>query len=314
MEKPNIAIIGAGMSGMICARNLKDAGYEPIVFEKSRGVGGRMATRRTNEGLQFDHGAQYITAKNKHFQSFIDRAASEGYAAHWEVDGKNTFVGSPSMNSMLGSVTKDISLKLNQEIKTVDKVENGWALISENQKQIFDIVILALPAPQIINLIGRNNSLSQIICDIVMAPCLTLMAAFTPDEATPFITRREVNDDVAWIAQDSAKPQRSREITCWVVQAGDDWSRRYLEYDKDEIARILTSMLCERLGISARGLLYSSAHRWRYSKVIVPLGRPYISDDSATLYLGGDWATGARVEAAWESGTAIASDILKLVE
>ena len=136
MEKPNIAIIGAGMSGMICARNLKDAGYEPIVFEKSRGVGGRMATRRTNEGLQFDHGAQYVTAKNKHFQSFIDRAVSEGYAAHWEVDGKNTFVGSPSMNSMLGSVAKDISLKLNQEIKTVEKVENGWALFSENQKQL----------------------------------------------------------------------------------------------------------------------------------------------------------------------------------
>ena len=82
MEKPNIAIIGAGMSGMICARNLKDAGYEPIVFEKSRGVGGRMATRRTNEGLQFDHGAQYVTAKNKYFQSFIDRAASAGSVSY----------------------------------------------------------------------------------------------------------------------------------------------------------------------------------------------------------------------------------------
>ena len=62
MEKPNIAIIGAGMTGVVCARNLKDAGYETIIFEKSRGIGGRMATRRTSEGLQFDHGAQYITA------------------------------------------------------------------------------------------------------------------------------------------------------------------------------------------------------------------------------------------------------------
>ena len=314
MEKPNIAIIGAGMSGMICARNLKDAGYEPIVFEKSRGVGGRMATRRTSEGLQFDHGAQYVTAKNKQFQSFIDRAASAGYAALWEFDGKNTFVGSPSMNSMLGSVAKDISLQLNQEIKSVDKVENGWVLSSESKKQIFDIVVLALPAPQIINLIGRNNSLSQKICGIEMAPCLTLMAAFTSDQATPFITSSEVNDDLAWIAQDSAKPRRSREITCWVAQAGDNWSRRYLEYDKDEIARVLTQMLCETLGISSRGLLYSSAHRWRYSKVIVPMGRSYISDDSVTLYLGGDWATGACVEAAWESGSAIARDILKHVK
>ena len=58
MEKPNIAIIGAGMTGVVCARNLKDAGYETIIFEKSRGIGGRMATRRTSEGFSL------ITAPN----------------------------------------------------------------------------------------------------------------------------------------------------------------------------------------------------------------------------------------------------------
>ena len=314
MEKPNIAIIGAGMTGMICARNLQDAGYEPIIFEKSRGVGGRIATRRTREGLQFDHGAQYITARNENFQSFINNAINAGCAVNWEIEGQNTFVGRPSMNSLLGSVTKGISLQLNQEIKTVDKAENGWVLSSDNQNQLCDIAVLALPAPQIINLIGKEHSLSQKICDVEMTSCLTLMAAFPSDQATPFITRREANDDLVWIAQDSAKPERSREVTCWVAQAGEDWSRKYLECDKDEIARILIPMLCERLSIAPSKLLYASAHRWRYSKVTVPLGRSFISDDSATLYLGGDWAIGARVEAAWESGTAIAKNILEHIE
>ena len=159
MEKPNIAIIGAGMTGVVCARNLKDAGYETIIFEKSRGIGGRMATRRTSEGLQFDHGAQYITAKNKHFKSFIDTAINTGCAAHWKIEEKSTFVGRPSMNSLLGLAVEDLSIQFNTEILRVQKSKHGWMLSSENQKQFFDIVVLALPAPQIVNLIeiGRAH-------------------------------------------------------------------------------------------------------------------------------------------------------------
>ena len=311
MKKPNIAIIGAGMTGIVCARNLKDAGYEPVIFEKSRGIGGRMATRRISEVLQFDHGAQYITAKNENFQSFIETAISAGCAAHWRIEEKNTFVGRPSMNSFLGSVVEGLSLQLNTEILKVQKSKHGWMLSSENQNQLFDTVVLALPAPQIINLIGEHNSLSQELRNVEMKPCLTLMAAFPFNKAAPFITRREPNDDLAWIAQDSAKPYRPREYTCWVAQAGDDWSTKYLEYDKDEIARILTPMLCDRLRVSSSGLLYSSAHRWRYSRVTKPLGTPFLFDNSATLYVGGDWTVSARVEGAWESGTAISRAILE---
>ena len=314
MEKPNIAIIGAGMTGVVCARNLKDAGYETTIFEKSRGIGGRMATRRTSEGLQFDHGAQYITAKNKHFQSFIDTAISAGCAAHWKIEEKSTFVGRPSMNSLLGSTVEDLSIQFNTEILNVQKSKHGWMLSSENQNQFFDIVVLALPAPQIINLIGEHNSLSQELTNVEMKPCLTLMAAFPSNKAAPFITRREPDDDLAWIAQDSAKPYRPREMTCWVAQAGDDWSTKYLEYDKDEIARILIPMLCDRLRVSSSELLYSSAHRWRYSRVTKPLGNSFLSDNSATLYVGGDWAISSRVEGAWESGTAISKAILENVK
>ncbi|HIP78813.1 MAG TPA: FAD-binding protein, partial [Kiloniellaceae bacterium] len=43
---PRIAVIGAGLAGLLCARRLQDAGLHPVVFEKSRGLGGRLATRR----------------------------------------------------------------------------------------------------------------------------------------------------------------------------------------------------------------------------------------------------------------------------
>ena len=65
-----VAIIGAGMSGLACARRLVDAGLSPVVFDKGQGIGGRMATRRV-DGLQFDHGAQYVTAQDSGFAAVL---------------------------------------------------------------------------------------------------------------------------------------------------------------------------------------------------------------------------------------------------
>ena len=62
----NIAIIGAGISGLACATALNTAGYRVTTFEKSRGVSGRLGTRVT-DNWQCDHGAQYFTASNTEF-------------------------------------------------------------------------------------------------------------------------------------------------------------------------------------------------------------------------------------------------------
>ena len=67
---PSVAIIGAGMSGLAAARVLSDAGYAVTIFEKSRGVGGRAATRR-RAGFIYDHGAQYIRQGNPDSVSLI---------------------------------------------------------------------------------------------------------------------------------------------------------------------------------------------------------------------------------------------------
>ena len=42
----DIAVIGAGIAGLVCAQQLSQAGYSVVVVEKSRGLGGRLATRR----------------------------------------------------------------------------------------------------------------------------------------------------------------------------------------------------------------------------------------------------------------------------
>jgi renalase len=68
-------------------------------------------------------------------------------------------------------------------------------------------------------------------------------------------------------------------------------------------------MLCEALGSDPETATHVSTQRWRRSEVTAPLRRPFVCDDNESLYLGGDWALGARVEAAWQSGSKIAADI-----
>ena len=64
-EKQTVAIIGAGVAGSICANLLKAQGFDPIIIEKSSGVGGRLATSKTDSPMCFDHGAQFFTAHSE---------------------------------------------------------------------------------------------------------------------------------------------------------------------------------------------------------------------------------------------------------
>ena len=79
--KSKIAIIGAGISGLSAAHLLKDFA-DITLFEKERGVSGRMSTRRAGPYF-FDHGAQYFTARTKNFQDFIQPLLEEGIIERW---------------------------------------------------------------------------------------------------------------------------------------------------------------------------------------------------------------------------------------
>ncbi|HSO84331.1 NAD(P)/FAD-dependent oxidoreductase, partial [Thiocapsa sp.] len=175
--------------------------------------------------------------------------------------------------------------------------------------ELFNRVVLTVPTPQVSTLLGPEHPLSSEVAGVRLDPCLTLMAAFDPDAPRPFVTRADPDAPLAWIAQDSSKPGRTAPA-CWVAQASPSWSATHLELDPDALAALLLPTLCEQLGTEAGAVRYAAAHRWRYARVVVPLGRPFARDASRNLYAGGDWCLGARVEAAWTSGDAIAQDIL----
>ena len=311
----NIIIIGAGMTGLACAQRLARAGVRPLVLDKGRGIGGRMATRRvklTEGETSFDHGAQYLTARAPAFAKAVQDLGSA--CARWDDGALEPYlVGVPGMSSVPRAMAAGIDVLLETTVTAVRAIPDGWELDVGQLRLETQHLVITVPAPQAAALLGPDHPLHFNIAGIAMAPCLTLMAAFASDAPRPFASRVADDHPLAWIAHDGGKPGRTGELTTWVAQASAAWSEQHFEMLAEAITARMLPMLAEVIGAAPELALYAGAHRWRYARAVAPLGQPFLSDDTDTLHVGGDWCLGARVEAAWLSGTAIADAILAQV-
>ena len=304
-----VVIIGAGVAGLACARRLTEAGVQAVLFDKGRGIGGRVATRRVG-ALQFDHGAQYVTARDAGFAGVLADGLANGDLGYWsDGAGKSHVVGTPGMSALAQVLGSGLDVRLNTTVERVFPDGDGWLLRFGASEYRAERVVITVPAPQVAGLIGADHPMVGPLRSVQLAPCLTLMAAI--DAPAPFISRSDAGGALAWIAQDSTKPGRIAEgVATWVAQAGLQFSEENLELDLDALTKLMVPLLCERLGTTADCVRYAAAHRWRFARVTAPLGQPFLRSSDAKLYLGGDWCLGPRIEAAWGSGTAIANDIL----
>ncbi len=308
-----VAIIGTGIAGLACARILALAGLKPVLFDKGRGIGGRVATRRA-EGLQFDHGAQYVTAKGAEFAALLGALSVTGQVAAWDDGtGRTKLVGAPGMSALAKAMGEGLDIRQNTQVMSVDRVNGGWLLRVGHDDVLAARVVITVPAPQVAGLLGGDHPLVAALAPVRIDPCLTLMAAVRAP--APFITRTDPDDDLAWIAQDSSKPGRpAGDAVAWVAQAGLAFSIAHLEKSAAEVAALMLPKLCERLGADLDAVHHATAHRWRFARVSAPLGQPFVRTPDASLYLCGDWCIGPRVEAAWTSGTAVGRHVLAQVQ
>lgn len=311
MERNAIGIIGAGIAGLSCARILQRHGYTPVLLEKGRGVGGRVATRRTDEGFQFDHGAQYITARSPDFRDVIARLSGEGAAAVWSGADREVIVGAPSMNAIAKALAEGLDIRRNTRVTELSAGKGNWRAATNLDSVFeFDRIIITAPQPQTVGLIGEEHPLSKAVAGVRMSPCWTLMVTFADQHDIPFTSRSAPDSYLAWIALNSSKPERP-DTNSWVVQASAEWSERNLEREPEDVAQEMLLRLCGVLRVDPSSVLHRRAHRWRYARVEEPLGKPFCRNEAGTLYLGGDWCLDARVEAAWMSGKAMAEDLLE---
>ncbi|RQR80223.1 FAD-dependent oxidoreductase [Burkholderia sp. Bp9012] len=320
-----IAIVGAGIAGLACARVLAEAGHQVTVFEKSRGVGGRTSTRRA-DGWQADHGAQYFTAQHPAFAAEVARWVASGAAAPWAarvasigslgprelLAPAQRYVGVPGMTAPARHLSAGIKTVLETTITELMHDEQGWRLISAERGALavhHDVVIVAVPAPQAVPLLRRAEpGLAVIAQRTEMRPAWAVMAqcGHLPD---PGFDAAFVNfGPLGWIAHDTSKPGRTG-VSTWVLHATPEWSQAHLEAPPERITRTLLDAFRDIVGATADT---ATAHRWRYAELasssVAAPGR-FAWRAGPRIGLCGDWLGGGKIEGAWLSGTGLGSAV-----
>ncbi|MEM6463440.1 MAG: FAD-dependent oxidoreductase [Pseudomonadota bacterium] len=308
-----IIVVGAGICGLACARRLVERGLAPVVLDKGRAAGGRVASRRTAEGYRFDHGAQYFTVRDSGFRIAVEQALEHRAAGLWhDGSGRQRYVGIEGMSGFARFLAAGLDVRTGTQVSSIEKDGSCWKLEMPDGAMTAERVVLTLPAPQTAVLLGIDHAFAEALQCVEFDPCLTLMVATDGSVLPDFIHSSRADSDLAWLARDSSKPGRNTS-GCWVAQASPDWSARHLEMEKAEIPARMLPLFCRALGCNEDKIRHAEGHRWRYARVAKPLNRLFLRDDDATLYAGGDWCLEARVEAAWKSGRAIADDMVATV-
>jgi predicted NAD/FAD-dependent oxidoreductase len=325
MDDVRIAVIGAGLAGLACARELARADVSVTVFEKSRGLGGRLATRREGN-LAFDHGAQFFTARSDSFRRFADVGTRAGVIARWQPRIREDqrewdapidewLVGTPGMSAVVRPLSRSLDVRTGVGIHELVMSQRGWQLLTDagTPAAVFDALAVAVPAPQALALLGPHGGGFQRMSDVRMTPCWTAMMSFVaPLDALPGV-QRWTSGPLGWAACNTGKPGRPEHAQCWVVHASPAWSRDHLEEDARDVAQWLWEEFARACGIRNAAPSHLRAHRWRHAFAEQPLGQPCLVDEESAAGACGDWCIAPRVEAAWESGRALAHALLSIV-
>ncbi|MGB0682080.1 MAG: NAD(P)/FAD-dependent oxidoreductase [Magnetovibrionaceae bacterium] len=317
----NILIIGAGLSGLAAARTLTRLGAMVNVIEKSRGLGGRLATRRATPWA-FDHGAQYVTVTQPPFLARMTAFIEAGCAARW--DGKVValkpggqlgpdpfhkprYVGTPGMNALVRSLSDGLTISLQGRVTGLERRAEGWHVDLEDGTTTgpYDGVVVSAPSPQAASLLAAVPTLAAEAAEAVMAPCWAAMVGYAEPLDLCFDAAGLEEGALSWVARNSAKPDRP-EQEAWVLHASTEWSIEHLEDSPEDVGPALLGAFHEALGRELPGPEQIQAHRWRYARVTKALAKDCLIDEGAKIAACGDWCLGGRAESAFQSGLAAA--------
>lgn len=316
-----IAVIGGGIAGLACARVLLARGHDVQVFDKGRGPGGRMSTRRAETALgevSFDHGAQYFTARDPAFVDQCTQLIDMGAVAPWRGDlvrmgkdgtrgplaGEAVFVGTPGMNAVVKALSTAIHVSWSTRVATLARAGGAWHLACETLSDlgIYDQIVCAVPAEQVAPLIAEMApDFADQARAIRSLPCWTGMFGFErPLKLGLDAMRFDDHPILDFIADNGSKPARPA-LPSYVVQARADWSMAHLEVQPEIIAKCLEDALMGFTTEKPKAIL-ATAHRWLYARVEAHDGLGHLWDGDLKMGLCGDWLLGPRVESAWLSG------------
>jgi renalase len=280
-------IIGAGLTGISLASKLQSLGVSYTIAEKSKGVGGRLASRRINENI-FDHGAQHIeffSTSTSDFKKFI---TAPDDTLIWDKKNDHSYYSySQGMTSLLKHHSRNLKIQFNTKITQISKHNLKW-LLTDEQSNTYSAqnVVLTSPLPQALDLLNNCNIAYPVdLNQISYAKKIIYMLCLKNYKNIESPCNFELNSaDIKKIYSQNSK--RSNSDLTFTLVMSDDFSNRHFDSNDEELTEKLSQILSQNT-LLMKNLTDLQIKKWRYAYPLNGVSAAFL-EISQNLYLAGD--------------------------
>jgi renalase len=312
-----VVIVGAGLAGLVAARELNAAGAEVLVLDKGRSPGGRLATRRVG-GATLDHGAQFFTVRSPAFAKTVDDWSQRGLVHVWnhgfggnEGDSHPRYVATGGMNSLAKDLAVGLDVRCSTMVFAVRRDADSGDVsvaIDDGTSYEADAVIVTAPLPQAFALmidggIELDETLFRTDYDRTIGLLVRLDQA--PDLA-PSGGIQNADDVFSFIGDNASKGVSAEPAVTFHASA--TWSQAHWDDDNAALIEQLTAAAQPWLGDAA--IVEHSLKKWRLATPRSIWPDPCWTTANGKVIMAGDAFAGPKVEGAHNSGLAAAHTLL----
>jgi predicted NAD/FAD-dependent oxidoreductase len=306
-----IAVVGAGISGLLLARDLQARGADVVVLEKSRGVGGRLATKRVGPAV-FDQGAQFFTVRDERFRTVVNEWRGAGIATTWPGRETERVIGVAGMTALPKALAASLPLQREHRVTRAMRHASGcWELEIETHGMLrAERLVLTAPVPQSLALLEPGllaPAVHEALSLLTYHPCLALLLALDGPSAVPPEGFAPSAGAIRWVADNSLKGVSPGPAGALTLHTTPAFAAQHYGESVEEVAARLRSEIEPWLGGS--GIVSTTLHRWKFSEPKAAHPEPFVWLPDLALGFCGDSFGGPRVEGAAVSGLALAARI-----
>lgn len=303
-----IVVVGAGIAGLLLASALKARGESVVVLEKSRGLGGRLATKRVGDAV-FDQGAQYFTAREAPFRALVAAWRARGAVTNWPGAGADRFIGIPGMNAVGRLLSEGLDVRRESQVGSIRREGRHWMVAVDHQPTMrAGRLVLTAPLPQSLALLRSGGvplpeRLLRDLQAVTYHPCLALLLTLDGPSAVPAEGLGLHAGPVRWLADNTKKGISPGPASAVTVHLHEAFSAAHYADTEDALARLVLPGIETWLGAP---VVHVGLHRWKFSQPTITYAEPCVWRAEIGLGLAGDAFGGPRVEGAAISGLALA--------
>lgn len=331
-----IGIIGAGLSGLVAGKKLAKAGHDVTVIEKSRTLGGRLATYKRGNEI-FDYGISSVISSEPTFESFIADYKNEGILKQWSrdfalFDGTQLHEINPNrppsayqvseqgLNTLATHLSRWVDVKSKEKAGGLTHIganrgkKRSW-MINLSSISVFecDAVIIAAPAPEAYGVLQTaqdetpTRRIIRHIDEVQYEPCFSLMASYDIEDVPKWKGIECEDHTLRWIGNESSKLEEASK-TSVVIRSSAAFARKHVNADEEEVTRLLLERASEISDSWLINPVWTRLHYWKYYEAINPLEDYFmeLEMEEAPLALIGDYMSGNSVQSAFLSGYRLA--------